>query len=253
MPRHLVGTLAALLLVFVALGLARAEEPDRVTLVQDHWPPYALGEPGRAPEGGIAVHLAGEIFRRVGVELEMKLLPWKRCLSAAKRGDVDGIALLVKNEEREAFLVYSQALVEDRDLLWFPASRGEPLEWETFADLDGLRLGQTAGAHYGEAFDAARKAGQIRVSEAHSDLINFQKLTRGRIDAFICNEAAARAIFAEHPELGEQVRSAGRPVKTVQLHFALSKRSAAAGLLPKVDAAITAMKADGALEALLGR
>ncbi len=130
----------------VVFNSAFSADVTSVTMIEDPWPPYTLGDAGKEPTGGIAVAFTKEIFKRIGVKADLKLYPWKRCLNLIKTGDRDGLMLLTKNAEREGYMVFTDPIMEDRDLIWYLADR-PAVVWSDFKDLKGLKIGNSSGIH----------------------------------------------------------------------------------------------------------
>jgi len=139
------------LILLCASSAASAEASvTSVKLVPDPWPPYVIGEEGNSPAGGVTVEILTKIFERLeNVILEMKLYPWKRALNYAVEGDVDGIWMVVKNEERIQVLEFTEPLLEARALFWYLRSRyPDGIRWETLADLAPYRIVVVRGYEY---------------------------------------------------------------------------------------------------------
>ena len=245
---------AAILATLVAwAALTTSAHARMLSLVEDPWPPFTYGEAGEAPTGGYAVEFAEAVFERLDVPFEVTLYPWKRCLMMTKEGVSDGLLLLTRSEEREAWLAFTIPLMQSRDLVWYRADREEPVEWGTAADFSGYVIGRTAGFNYGDAFNQAEKEYVFTVDEAATDLLNFKKLAAGRIDAFICNEIAAQHLFKAHPEFMGVFAASAKPLKVVDLHMAFSKKTDAHELVPEIDRVIAELQAEGVFDRILGR
>ncbi len=248
--RFLPMLMASLLMMSVLSYGAFAR--DTIKLSEDPWDPYTLGHEGETPTGGIAVELMNEIFKRVDIATDMKLFPWERCLAQMKTGKRDALMLLTKNAERELFLDYSEVIMTDNDLIWYrKSSQNNPADWVEFSDLKNYVIGESAGYNYGDVYSAAREKHKFIIDKARTDLLNFRKLQAGRIDIFICNETAAKAIFKNNPYLQGRFLAASKSLKTVEFHMAFSKESPLKGILPQVNQAIQEMKSDGTIERIL--
>jgi len=247
-----------MLVVFVFATYSHAHAGASVTMSEDLWPPYTLGKEGYAPTGGIAVELTNEIFKRIYVQVDLKLFPWKLCLKQMKHGKRDGLMLLTKNAERSEYLDYTDVIMEDRDFIWyepetFNAKFKQNFAWKTFEDLKPYIIGQSSGFNYGDEFTTAVKDLNLTVQFATKDVFNFKKLLLNRIDIFICNETSAKSIFNSEPRLKNKFKFAIKPFKIVQFHMAFSKKSSSRGYIPLINKTIAAMKQDGTIDKILGR
>ncbi|MDX1739421.1 MAG: transporter substrate-binding domain-containing protein, partial [Alphaproteobacteria bacterium] len=84
-----------------------AKSPVRV--VTEDYPPYEMATPMNGLRG-FDYEVAVEVFKRMGVELDIQFLPWKRALREAELGDALGILTCARTKERSAFILYSEPL-----------------------------------------------------------------------------------------------------------------------------------------------
>jgi polar amino acid transport system substrate-binding protein len=218
---------------------------DVVKLSEDPWPPFTYGED--IPTGGIAVEFTHEIFTRLGVDYEIRLYPWERCLHQMRKGKRDGVILSGINEERKLYMVFTDLIMEDRDLIWYSSKRKEPIVWHELEDLKNYVIAATIGFSYGKEFEEAKKKFSFNMDLAVDDITNFKKVAAGRNDIFICNETVALTLFKENPDLKGQFKYAEKPLKLVTLHMAFSKKSPAVSLVPKINTIIKSMQKDGTI------
>lgn len=239
----------ACLFLFLFSSVALSAEKV-VRFSEDPWPPYTLGESGKSPHGGIAVDVIHDIFKRVGVKTEMTLYPWKRCLQQMRDGERDALMMLGYSKEREDYLIYSDMLINVRDLIYFNVSL--PMDdWKTMDDFKELIFARPHGFQFGEEFEKAVVERGIRIYPVKSDIQAFKMLADGRVDAVICNEITARTIFKEFPDVEENIKVAVRPLKNAPLYMAFSKKSPHKDLMGQVNRAIREMRAEGALESIV--
>ncbi|HPO50094.1 MAG TPA: transporter substrate-binding domain-containing protein [Spirochaetota bacterium] len=242
-----------IILIILNLFYLYGDEIKKITFVEDPWPPFAIGKELTEPTEGYAVELNKEIFKRLNIKVEFELLPWKRCLAMNQTGQVDGIMLLTKNKEREEFLDYSDVVIEDRDLVWYLASREQPIEWSNFEDLKEYQIGRSFGFNYGDDFNNASVKYKFIIDEAKDDETNFKKLLLSRIDLFICNETATISIIKKNEIFKGKFKYSTKPLKKVQFYIAFSKKSMARSLLPKVNKTIAQMKKENLINKIFDR
>ncbi|QTA81958.1 Solute-binding protein family 3 domain-containing protein, MltF-like [Desulfonema limicola] len=234
------------------------QEIKRVFFAQDPWPPYTLKD--TTPTGGHAVEIIKEIFRRLDIDVDLQLYPWKRVLMKAEDGEIDGIMMLSKDEERERYLIFSNFIVVDNDLIWYAPEHfrlkwGKDFEWKTLADLKPYQIGVVIGNSYGDAFQKATTDYKFAIEPTVSDKQNFLKLADGRIDIFISSEIPALYIINGDPALKGKIKSAATPFRPdpLKMYMAFSKKSPAKILLPKVNKVIADMQQSGFIDRVLGR
>ena len=245
------GRRGLLALLLCLAGSLHAGTPQTVSLVGDPWPPYVNGELGGFAESGIAVEIVNRVFAQIDeAEARFPLIPWKRALLEVEHGQSDGIAILLKTSERERYMAYSVPLVTGYQLVWSIADDGgQPFEWAQISDLHGKRLGVVEGYSYGEAMDAAFASGAITAVRGPTQEHLFTMLAAGRVDLVMANDAVGYALVRK---LGDaRIKPARKPTNAEVFHLGLSKKSPAVRLLPRIDAAITRLHAQGVIERIV--
>lgn len=238
------GLALALFLVQAAACPVLAGE---VVAIDASAPPFMYERGGRA--AGIYALILQEAFQRVGVEVHIWALPWKRLLAMLDQGSL-GAAGVYVNSERLARYDYSAAMYEEVLLLCVPSGSG--LTAVDPPSLRGLRVGVHAGWSYGDAFDQARAKGEFLVEEVQSDGQNLLKLAARRMDAAIVNRETAEAFLAAR-NMGGQVRCLSSPFSVSPTHIVFSKSVGKRALLDRLDEALADMRRDGTLDHLAAR
>ncbi len=229
-----------------------AGEQKALLFVNTPYPPYSVGDYGR-PEGGIAVAITAALFRRLDIPVRQELHPWKRVLKMAETGQADGITLLMKTEQRSRFLCFTEPLFMAREVFYYRPDRLGRFQWEQFLDLKPYRIGLVEAYGYSPEFLDAVKRLSLAVEYAASDRISFQKLYAGRIDLYLCNADMGNSLIAKHPKWQNAFLKQKKPVRVYPDYMAISRRSPARKLLPRINQVISEMKADGTIDRLLNR
>ena len=245
---------ACLLLIVCFAALAVSPRPlaaaATVELVGDPWPPYVTGRLGEYADGGVAVKIIEQVFADIdGIEVRFPLIPWKRALLEVESGSRDGIPLLVKTPERETYMRYTQPLVTGYNLVWSVAETGEAFQWKTIDDLKSRSIGVVTGYSYGEAIDRAIAAGDLNALEAPNVEQLFSMLEAGRVELILANDAVGYALAKKHP--GVVIEPARRALNSETFYIGISRKSAAAGLVPRINAAIDRLRRDGVIERIV--
>ncbi len=257
MPR--VGTvsrgLAAWIIVLLMASASVHADERVVTLVSDPWPPYVLGETGGVATGGIGVELLRAIFDRVdGVRLELPLVPWNRALRAVQQGTQDGFGILLRTPEREAYLVYTDAVFVSHNVIWFARSRfPDGFEWTGYDDFKPYTLGVVTGHSYGDELDRLLTAGAMNAVNVSSADKLFVMMAKGRVDLAIVDRFVGRALAADHDGAEDRFGVATRPAAEEIFHIAFSRKSNARELIPAVNRAIADLKSEGVIDRILNR
>jgi len=247
-------TKAALYLTMFLFSSSIIASDDVIKFCEDPWPPYTIGVETGEPTGGVATDIIKEIFRRIGKKVDLRLYPWTRCLNQMKTGERDALMLLTKNKQRQTYMVYSDKIFENRDLIWYKKNRkGGPIEWSSFKDLRNFTIAKSSGYNYGDKYIEAEKKYKFKVDVAYSDKFGFSKILYDRVDIFFCNEAAAKEMFKTNPKFKGKFQYAKKPLKTVDLFLAISKKSKAVALIPQINNTISDMKKDGTIKKIINK
>lgn len=228
-----------------------AGEIKKVHIVDEPYPPYTYGELGGQVSGGIGVEIVKELFNRLGVEVEFELVPWKRALKMVEVGRADGTNLLMHTVDRERYLVFTDTVLEVRELFHYRADRINAFEWETFNDLKRYTIGLVNGYTYGDDFLTAIDRLKLKVEYAESSVLALRKLFAGRVDLFLENEPVVKALVADNTAWKGVFKTASKPVSTFNFHLSFSKRSPAVKLLPDINRVIAEMKQDGSIDRIV--
>ncbi|WP_372875645.1 substrate-binding periplasmic protein [Pseudomonas sp.] len=160
-----------LLVILLFSGLAAAQP---IQLTTGEWPPFH-GE--QLPNQGVATRIVSEAFALEGIEVQWQFLPWARALQLAAQGQRNGTAVWRRNPERERLFLFSEPILTTQNHLFH--RKQLDFDWQTPADLRGLRLGATRGYFYGQAFEQAEAAGLLNVQRINSDEVAFRQLLGG--------------------------------------------------------------------------
>jgi polar amino acid transport system substrate-binding protein len=240
--------------VLLLFGSAEAfADVESALFVDAPFPPYTLGELGQAPSGGIAVEIAQAVFSRIGVALDILLMPWRRALQSVEAGRADGVLLLMRTEEREAYMGFSDIVYEGREVFVFNRLVHPNFEWRTFADVQGYTLGLVEGYTYGSALLEAVEQLGIRVDYADSSEQNLAKLVADRVDLVVEDERVVGSFFDRNPEWGAALEFADQPVTVYPYFIGISLTSPLMPLLPRINSALHAVRDDGTIDAIFAR
>ena len=106
--QKLLAVVMSLSLCILAPLQADAEE-KAVRLSTMVYPPYSYEDNGKIT--GMAIDIVAEALESQGYKIAVELLPWSRVLTSAKRGKIDGVIMIFKNKERQAYYIYSQEVL----------------------------------------------------------------------------------------------------------------------------------------------
>ncbi len=218
-----------------------------ITLAEDPWPPFIVKEGSSSSPKGTAVQFLKRIFERVP-EIEVKFVlhdSWSRLLDEVKHGKMDGIIILAKTAEREEYMTYSDSYTQKRTVFFYKKSRfPKGIKWNTYEDLSSYVIGGQRSSNYSNDFEEAIKNNVIKaelVTEIKQHLI---MLKYGRIDLAAENEVVGNTFYKEKGWHNE-IAIVEKPIDVGLYYMALSKKSPAASLMPKINKVIAQLKKEG--------
>ncbi len=248
-------TCSALLGIALLLGLSLASytagAEQVVTMVGDPWPPFVEGKLGEDATSGIAVTIHNEIFSRLdNTAVRFPLIPWKRALKEVELGNYDGIGLLLKTAEREAYMVFSDPLLLGKGLVWSVADdQGKAFQWDSFADLENKRIGIVADYSYGASIDKLISEGRLSAVTGPSVEHLFSMLANGRIDLVLANEGVGSILARENSSV--RILAADKATEIETFYIGISRKSPVADLIPDINRVLRELHAEGYIERAL--
>jgi len=230
----------------VSWTTAATAAPLSICLEDRFWPPNSFlveGEPA-----GTHVAIVQQAFKALPYSITFKAMPWKRCLTAVKRGEVDGILSAAFREDRNTFLHYPPA---PSSIEPHPSSLGVvgfAVITNTKTDLTGIKNGslppQPIGIPLGYmVVDVYRDRGARVVETAnYSEL--YELLRRGRVKSLVLSEPLAD-IYAKHGAYRGLFKSMPLPGRSGPLYLGLSRnRGIEAEKISKIWQAIANVRAN---------
>ena len=232
-------------------AMAADQQPGTIILLDEPIAPYNYGETGEISRKGLTYTLYSEIFKRLGMDFEIQLVPWARVIKTVQHGRADGIPLLMESEERKAFLVFSAPILENKEVFFYRPSQLGDFQWNDFSQLKDYTIGLINGYTYGDPFLAALETYKYRVVYSQDIESNFRMLTAGRVDLTLEDKRMAGYTLAQHPQWKSQVRAAPKAASSYTWHLGISRQSPLAEHLDEINRIIAAMKKDGSLDRII--
>ncbi|ODN43284.1 substrate-binding periplasmic protein [Piscirickettsia litoralis] len=236
----LISLIMALVMSFFGLNSFAAKE---TVLLYTNYAPFSYGST-KSPQG-LYPELIKAIFFRMDDDLRIQVFPWKRTLSSAEQGK-GFIAGIYKTPKREEIFNYSQPFYVEEVMVFVPTDSAININSSTdLSALKGKNVGLVAGFSYGSTVDAVVKAKLFKEQRANSDILNFKKLLKGRLDAVISAKLTGQTIIAKM-KLGNKIKMINVPVNKGDVYIAVSKKLAdKVAVLDRFNKAIESMKQDG--------
>ena len=245
-------TKACLLTVWVFLAMtASAAHAETLVLAAPDARPTTLLADGKP--AGILVDVVTEAFRRTGRSVDIKIMPWARCLSDAQTGAVDGVFPIYRLPVREQFLNYSSEVLLSQLVVFFGRHDTTAAFSGDLSELRDVNIGIVRDTSYGKKFDEAAKDGTLqRIDLAHNIELNLKKLMHGRVD-LIANYRYGVLEAAEHLGLLAEIKEISPPIESVPSYLAFTKQRDFTEPLEDFQAALASMKQDGTYDRIIGR
>lgn len=220
-------------------GTAAQTAPPKLVMATDPtFAPYEYnGDQGMA---GIDIDIAHKIAQKLGLELEIKSIPFNDIISAVQNKQVDiGMAALTADETRLAAVNFSSPYATGKQVIIV----GKDSDITVPAGLAGKRIGvqqNTAASTYcAEDFGTAAMQSFSTGTEA------IQALLQGGVDAVVTDADPAAALA----QLSENLVILDTEYKLDKYAIAVNKDNAS--LLKKINSALAELKASGEIRSII--
>ena len=211
------------------------------------WPPYFYVENGK-PQG-IFTSLYAEIEKRSGIAFEVVSLPQKRMLLYFRERAIDAESFTnpAWRGSDSGISAYTVPVMESVDVVLTLRSRA--FRASSVDDFKGKTLGCNLGYYYGEGFNEAFASKRIIRDDASGTEACLKKLHAGRVDAVILDRLEAAYVMRKMGFESKEFATiyTFRSVSPLSLRVHVSRSE----LIPKLNAVIRSMRADGSVDALL--
>lgn len=207
------------LLLLICALFARADQSVLKIATGGDFAPYSQKE---APNGGLFTHAVTRAFEESGTyRTELLWVPWKRALSMARHGEIDGTFPWGDLPERRANLLYSEPFFSTTRYIW--VSRYHDFRPESHEDLDGRHYCNPLG--YGD----------FGLVKEMSDAGKLQRVTPQNLGSCMSMLVAGRVDFvpAHSADALDALKKAGIDPETVYrtdivsqvlgMHFVVSR------------------------------
>lgn len=248
MRSGLASLVIGVLLTGLGAALQAAPEPP-LRFVTEPFPPYTYASQGKA--AGPMVDVLQAACAQLKRACQIEVLPWRRALAMAERGEVDGIFTVSNTAERRQYFHVSVPVIDARYTLF--AQAGE--DFRLGADRQQLK-GRTIGVYgpSGTAIALDELIAGVPDVGKHVEPDNItvlRKLAAGRYGhegLALLNEAVALELIRSENLAGLQ---AAGTIKQFSYAFGLSRSRVTPEEARRFDAALHALCSSGRTAALL--
>lgn len=219
-------------------------QPNIILLTTDPMPPFI--DPSLENEG-LTASISKAAFQRVGYQLKLKFIPWKRALEGSKMGIYDGLIHCYYSKERSEFLEFSDPLIETAISLF--QRKGTGVSYSQLTELKPYRIGVVRGAVHDEKFDSATFLTKSNVNSYDQNLL---KLINNRIDLMAgSREAIFFLIRTRFPEFKGLVELVEPPLQIRRVRISISKKKPGyEAIITNFNRGLKIIQEDGTIETI---
>ncbi len=211
---------------------------------------YAPWTTKDSQHSGLINRIVKEAFRRQGYHVDFVFVPWVRARTETELGRFDASSFWFRNPEYETQYLLSNTIFVQREVFFYLKQKPLP-SWRTLGDLKDLVFGATIGYSYTPQFWEMAKEKELQVEETSSDIVNFRKLVRGRIDIFPCEEVTGWRILNREFNHGiaNLVATHDKPLRSAEVTLLMSRqRPESQQLMNLFNLSLEKMMDDGTLD-----
>ena len=252
MRLRLIAATAVVVFAATLLIPTRGTAQEMVTISTGEWAPF-LSE--HREYGGIAARIVTAAFNAVDLDVVYRWYgeSWERAKQDALHGKVDLSALWYHTEDRARVFTFTDPVIDVATVFFH--HKDAPFDWKSLDAIDASKvIGVTRGYSYGQEFDAAKETGLFRHEVADRDTLNFRKLLRRRIDAFVIGELVGHDILSRSFNPSERMALAVHPLKISKAPmFLIAARDnpQATPLLARFNDGLRSLRDSGEYEAIM--
>jgi len=235
-----------LLSVLIPLHVYGQPEQDFFAAVLEDYPPYMYADDNKQPTG-LYTAIINHIFERMGVQVEIRAVPWKRVLGYGDGGKAMMVGLYMNKKQLKIY-DYSTPIFEERISIF--VRKGEFFPFEKMGDLQGKVIGVPLGWSFGDAFDNAREAKVFTAVDAKTNKHNFKKLLLNRVDCILVDDLSAVLTLQDINAEGK-VERLPIPATINNAYVAFSKIIKKTDFLKTFDATLSEMRSNGEYSQIL--
>jgi polar amino acid transport system substrate-binding protein len=183
--------------ICLCAGVSSMAEAREITCYSAEFPPYVISR--EQAVSGIDVEVVAEAGRRAGMVVNVKLLPWVRLENELKKGaasEVECAFAYSKNAARTRYMDFTDVPMKQTSYVLF-AKKGTLANYRGVLELQGKTIGLRRGFIVPGVLEEMRRENKLTIDETDSDIANFTKLDKGRIDGILTNAEVGHATLQQ--------------------------------------------------------
>lgn len=244
-------------MICVVAAASVAQGRDSLRLGTEDWPPYSFQDTESKAITGFSTEVVAAVLGEMGVAIaENTIYPWARVQQYVYQGKVDAAYTASVNEERNKFCYFpTESLVETTWVLFINREDKERLQFESFDDLKGRRIGLIRGYNYPKAFKEYIVQHSI-IEEVSLETQNINKLLHGRYEYMPAIRETTLYLAKNSPQLQKQDASARlysfkKFIKMKKFYLMFSKKTVDKEFVQAFSDALRRFKKSAAYQAIL--
>jgi len=220
---------------------AAAERP--IVLASNEVYPLLYREGGQTT--GFLFDILTEAARRAGIPIEIRLMPWARCIEETRTGEIDGVFVTFRTPERLPYLAFSSEPLMTQRMCFFTLA-GSPIRYDgRLADLAPYRIGVLNKVSIGPAFDAAVRDGVLpNIEPANQPENLLRMLLANRVDLFVLHDLEGLGLL-KRLGVADRVATLSPPLEEVPGYIAFTRQRDLSEQIVQFDTALERMRHDG--------
>ncbi|MFQ5952710.1 MAG: transporter substrate-binding domain-containing protein, partial [Candidatus Omnitrophota bacterium] len=224
---------------FLSFPTTKADEGSLVFAGHEEMPPFSFYSDGSP--AGYSVDLTRILSVTIGREINIKLMPWDKCISELKAGNIDGLIGTPVYKEREEYMDYSSPVAEVECAIFVEKTN-------TYVTSLKSLEGTLVAAHKESlVVDKLTKNKNITIIETKTYMEALEKLQKREVTAVVAEKDVI--LYYIHKENIKDLKIAGPPVGPV-FPYSLSVKEGDAKLLEDVNRGIEIMEENETLQKL---
>ncbi len=249
MHKYLSSLLFALITSFFVSPLFAAEQ-FTVFCNEKNIPVCYKDETGKIV--GIDVDIVRELSKRLGLSLDIQLVPWKRVLAGVKQGNADAGMPLFVTADRKKYSLYPKVPLHEAVMVAY-AKVGRLIAYSDLKELYGKSVGIRRGYSISPEFDQLAKEGQIKVTGVNDVQNMIKMIEAGRFDLIVDKRSTVDFYLKK---TGIKLQSIGKVGQAQGAYLVVSKATDfkdPISLLNDIDRVLMEMKQEGVIEDITKR
>lgn len=157
---------------------------DKLTIASVEQELNAYHDENRKP-AGLIIDLVQTGMDRAGIQVEFKILPWKRALNGTYDGTYDALLKPFWNPERQEKMLFSKEVLIYEAIALYAQKDSDVTFDGNWHKITDRKFGVIQGYSYGRKFDKIRMLWDLDTDEATNVEHNLKKLEMGRFDILV--------------------------------------------------------------------